>query len=102
MDDYLYACTDVDWSGTCQSLGFFAGECYNFPAEFQKVFQCPSQGWECVVYKCVCHQNRPWLLAYLSATVTTIVTAAMCLSCNTYFNERDFNDVFSSFVCNRS
>ncbi|EKM53242.1 uncharacterized protein PHACADRAFT_259456 [Phanerochaete carnosa HHB-10118-sp] len=90
MDDYLYVCTDVDWSGICQNLGFFAGECYNFPAEFQEDISSigPPQGWECVIYDNYnCDGGYDLYAVYPG---------------NAYLNETDYNDVLSSFVCTRT
>ncbi|THG94153.1 hypothetical protein EW026_g7261 [Hermanssonia centrifuga] len=52
VDGDLYACTDANWAGQCENLGFYNGQCENFPADLQDDISSigPDAGWVCVLY----------------------------------------------------
>ncbi|THG95607.1 hypothetical protein EW026_g6078 [Hermanssonia centrifuga] len=52
VDGHIYACTDDNRIGECQNLGFYNGQCENFPSDLQDDISSigPDAGWVCVLY----------------------------------------------------
>ncbi|THG97022.1 hypothetical protein EW026_g4914 [Hermanssonia centrifuga] len=61
VDGDIFACTDANWAGQCENLGFFNGQCENFPADLQDDISSigPDAGWVCVLYMCVVYFFLP-------------------------------------------
>ncbi|KAJ7752712.1 hypothetical protein B0H14DRAFT_3710497 [Mycena olivaceomarginata] len=51
VDGHVYICTDANFSGDCTDYGFFAGQCSNFPGEFNDDISSfgPDVGWACTI-----------------------------------------------------
>ncbi|GJE87356.1 hypothetical protein PsYK624_034390 [Phanerochaete sordida] len=52
-DNALYVCSDANWSGTCENVGFNNEECIVFPGELQNDITSvgPPQGYYCYLYR---------------------------------------------------
>lgn len=52
FDNYLYACTDANWSGLCENVGFWNEQCTVFPGELQNDVSAvgPANGYICYLY----------------------------------------------------
>ena len=53
LGNALYVCSDANWSGTCENVGFNNEECIVFPGELQNDITSvgPPQGYYCYLYR---------------------------------------------------
>ena len=51
-DGGLFVCTNAQFTGNCQNIGFNNGQCVVFPSAFQNDISSlgPDQGWVCNAY----------------------------------------------------
>ena len=56
-DGNIFVCTDANYGGNCENIGFNSGACNNFPTAFQDDISSigPDDGWKCNVYMYVCN-----------------------------------------------